>query len=291
MSPAPLPALKQEAAALAGRLGSLRTRARAASAAHLGSASRRRSGTGENFWQYRRHNAEDGAQRVDWRKSAREDHLYVRETELETSRTFLFWVDPSPGFAWSGEAKTPEKADRALVISMALAGALARSGERCGALGGGRPAVSGGRASSRVGEDVRNFAPDAPFPKPPREQAAVVVASDFYEPLETWRARLQPLAARCRDGLLLQVSDPVEASYPFTGRVRFFRPGVERVRLVGRSESLRDEYLERFERRRQEVVDLAAEFGWRAVSHLTSEDPSTPLGLLAHYFGMEGAPA
>jgi hypothetical protein len=101
----PLSQLKAEAVALAGDLGTLTTRARAASAAHLGSAGRRRSGTGENFWQYRRHTQEDGAERIDWRRSAREEHLFVRETELETARTFLFWVDPSPGFNWSSDPK------------------------------------------------------------------------------------------------------------------------------------------------------------------------------------------
>jgi uncharacterized protein (DUF58 family) len=107
---------------------------------------------GENFWQYRRHTTEDSVERVDWRRSAREENLFVRETELETARTFLFWCDPSPGFHWSSADSAPFKADRALLLCMSLAGALSRSGERCGALGGGRGAVSGARAPSRVGE-------------------------------------------------------------------------------------------------------------------------------------------
>ncbi len=291
MPQAPLSQLKAEAAALAGDVGTLTTRARAASAAHLGSAGRRRSGTGENFWQYRRHNQEDGAERVDWRRSAREEHLFVRETELETARTFLFWNDPSPGFHWSSEAPTVFKADRALLICMALAGALSRSGERCGALGGGRGAVSGARAPARVGEDIRNFKSDMPFPRPPRDTAAVVIASDFYSPLEEWRARLAPIAAKCRDGVLFQVCDPIEENYPFLGRVRFFRPGQDRERLIGRAESIRDGYLDKFAQRRADMLSLAGELGWRFVSHVTSEDARTPLGNLAHGFELSGAAA
>src|SRR5690242_1254826 len=188
----------------------------------MGSAGRRRAGTGENFWQYRRHTAEDGAERVDWRRSAREEHLFVRETELETARTFLFWADPSPGFHWSSAETIPFKADRALLLCMALAGALSRSGERCGVLGGGRGAVSGARASSRVGEDIRNVKSGMPFPRAPRDTAAVVICSDFYSSLDDWRAALTPVAAKCRDGVLFQVCDPIEESYPFNGRVRFF---------------------------------------------------------------------
>jgi hypothetical protein len=101
----PLSQLKAEAVALAGDLGTLTTRARAASAAHLGSAGRRRSGTGENFWQYRRHTQEDGAERIDWRRSAREEHLFVRETELETARTFLTKRTAHCCFQWRWRAR------------------------------------------------------------------------------------------------------------------------------------------------------------------------------------------
>ena len=36
---------------------------------------RRRAGSGENFWQYRRFSSGESARRVDWRRSARDDHL------------------------------------------------------------------------------------------------------------------------------------------------------------------------------------------------------------------------
>lgn len=290
MPQAPLSQLKAEAVALADQLGTLSTRARAASAAHMGSAGRRRSGTGENFWQYRRYTKEDGAQRVDWRRSAREEHLFVRETELETARTFLFWCDPSDGFHWSSEQNLILKADRALVICMALAGALSRSGERCGVLGGGRGPVTGARAPARVGEDIREFRAGERFPDPPRDVAAMVIASDFYTPLDKWRERLTPLAAKSRDGALLQVTDPIEASYPFQGRIRFHRPGEERQRLIGRAQSIRDGYLERFEKRKRDLTELAGELGWRFISHSTGAESRVALGDLAWGF-TDGAPA
>ena len=48
---------------------------------------RRRAGTGENFWQYRRFVSGEASQNVDWRRSARDDHLYVREQEWEAAHT------------------------------------------------------------------------------------------------------------------------------------------------------------------------------------------------------------
>src|SRR5947199_10399503 len=57
---------------------------------------RRRAGPGENFWQYRRFVSGEPASRVDWRRSARDDHLYVREQEWEAAHTVWLWPDRSP---------------------------------------------------------------------------------------------------------------------------------------------------------------------------------------------------
>jgi hypothetical protein len=85
------------------------------------------------------------------------------------------------------------------------------------------------------------------------------------------------------------VCDPIEETYPFGGRVRFFRPGEDRERLIGRAESIRDGYLEKFAQRRKDMTDLAAELGWRFLTHVTSEEPRTPLGNLAYGFTADGA--
>ena len=57
---------------------------------------RRRAGPGENFWQYRRFMSGEPASSVDWRRSARDDHLYVREQEWEAAHTVWIWPDRSP---------------------------------------------------------------------------------------------------------------------------------------------------------------------------------------------------
>ena len=48
---------------------------------------RRRAGSGENFWQFRRFVSGEEARRIDWRRSARDDNLYVREREWEAAHT------------------------------------------------------------------------------------------------------------------------------------------------------------------------------------------------------------
>src|ERR671919_1551699 len=61
---------------------------------------RRRAGSGENFWQYRRFVSGEPAHRVDWRRSARDDHLYVREREWEAAHIIWLWPDRSPSMAF-----------------------------------------------------------------------------------------------------------------------------------------------------------------------------------------------
>src|SRR6201997_369867 len=97
----------QEAQAIAHAVGDGRSLAatmprlilearRVASTLIHGLHGRRRAGPGENFWQYRRFVNGEPSNSVDWRRSARDDHLYVREREWEASHTIWLWADRSP---------------------------------------------------------------------------------------------------------------------------------------------------------------------------------------------------
>src|ERR1700689_882341 len=81
---------------------------------------RRRAGPGENFWQYRRFMSGEPASRVDWRRSARDDHLYVRELEWEAAHTVWIWPDRSPSMVFASPLVRDTKLYRALVIALAL---------------------------------------------------------------------------------------------------------------------------------------------------------------------------
>jgi uncharacterized protein (DUF58 family) len=105
--------------------------------------------------------------------------------------------------------------------------------------------------------------------EPPRNQALAIVASDFYDGVEAWRARLAPVAATCHTGVLLAVSDPIEHSFPYTGRTRFTRPGTAIDRIFGRAETVRDEYLTRMQAHEKGLQKLADSLGWALVRHRT----------------------
>src|SRR6476661_9229014 len=93
---------------------------------------RRRAGSGENFWQFRRFVSGEEARRVDWRRSARDDHLYVREQEWEAAHTIWIWPDRSPSMAFASPLVRDSKLYRTLVVALALAEVLVEGGERVG---------------------------------------------------------------------------------------------------------------------------------------------------------------
>src|SRR5665811_2418488 len=103
---------------------------------------RRRAGAGENFWQYRRFVNGEPSHNVDWRRSARDDHLYVREREWEASHTVWIWPDRSPSMVFASALATDSKLERALVVAFALAEVLVQGGERVGVPGLLRPTAS-----------------------------------------------------------------------------------------------------------------------------------------------------
>src|SRR3954463_16618444 len=80
---------------------------------------RKRPGSGENFWQFRRFVSGEEARRIDWRRSARDDHLYVRELEWEAAHTIWLWPDRSPSMAFSSRLARESKLDRSLTIAFA----------------------------------------------------------------------------------------------------------------------------------------------------------------------------
>ena len=112
-----------EARSLAESMPRLILEARRISATVIhGLHGRRRAGPGENFWQYRRFLSGEPARRVDWRRSARDDNLYVREQEWEAAHTVWLWPDRSPSMLFTSRLAQESKLDRCLVVGFCSRG-------------------------------------------------------------------------------------------------------------------------------------------------------------------------
>jgi len=263
-----------EALALAGDLPGVLLDAKRLAANAPGVHGRRRAGQGEAFWQYRDHRPEDGARLVDWRRSARGDRYYVREREREAAQTAWFWLDPEPGFNWSSDRARPTKLYRARTLALALAILLARGGERVGAPG--QPSRAGARAPERLAHDF--LAPVGDVDAPAR--ACLVFLSDFYAPVETWRARLSAAASAGASGALVMIADPAEEDFPFEGRTLFQAPGGKQEALLGRAESVREDYAVRLQAHRHAIHEIGARLGFPMIQHRTDHAAGPSLAML-----------
>ena len=255
---------------------------------------RRRKGPGETFWQFRRYQFGDSAQRIDWRQTAKSDRTYVRETEWEVAQSVWVWRDASPSMDFTSDANLPRKVDRASLLAMALGVLLVRGGERIALAETGRPPSSGPGALlamadslSRVHADPPN-ADDALLGRArqlPRH-ARVVLVGDFLQPIEDTHRLLKALAAQRIRGHILRIVDPAEETLPYDGRVLFDDPEDGHSTLVDWVASSRPAYLAAWRRHGEALADAARMSGWSIDSHHTHRPPEE--ALLALYLAVSG---
>jgi uncharacterized protein (DUF58 family) len=244
---------------------------------------RRRAGSGENFWQFRRFVSGEPAQRVDWRRSARDDHLYVREQEWEAAHTVWIWPDRSPSMAFASPMVWQSKLDRVLVISFALAEVLVEGGERVGIPGIMRPTASRTVIEKMAECIIHDPAQRASLPPSfsPSPLAEVVVLSDLWSPIAEVHGTIAQLSASGAHGHVVQVVDPAEETFPYSGRIEFFEPEGAGAITAGRAENWRADYELRVERHRAEIRAETDRLGWSFAIHRTDR-PATDLLLWLH---------
>jgi len=257
----------------------------------LGDHGRRRAGPGENFWQYRRAVSGDEHASIDWRRSARSDHLYIRQTEWEAAQTVSLWVDPGQAMRYQGDKNHPSKSDRASVLALAISVLLNRGGERIALIGTDAAEPKRGvRQLERVASEIARDRVRPDYGKPPLTPlphgSRAVFLSDFMGPRDQLLAQVGEAADQGVRGCLVQVLDATEESFPFDGRTIFTSMSGEIEFETDRAKSLKSAYLERLERRKAELADLARTTGWLYLHHVTSTPPRA--ALLWIYAALEG---
>jgi uncharacterized protein (DUF58 family) len=256
---------------------------RVASTVIHGLHGRRRAGPGENFWQYRRFVSGEPAQQVDWRRSARDDHLYVREREWEASHTVWIWPDRSPSMTFTSALSTDSKLERAMVVAFALAEVLVQGGERVGVPGLMRPTASR-NVIEKMAESIlhdpteRGSLPPSFAPSPLSE---VVMLSDLWSPIADVRATIAQLSATGAHGHVVQIVDPAEESFPYSGRVEFIEPEGAGSVTAGRAETWRNDYQNIVARHRAGIRAETDLRGWSFAIHRTDR-PASELLLVLH---------
>ncbi|MEL6531645.1 MAG: DUF58 domain-containing protein [Pseudomonadota bacterium] len=251
----------------------------------LGEHGRRRAGVGAEFWQYRPTEMGDSYRSIDWRRSARADATFVRQTEWQAAQALMLGVDDAASMTFTGSAKgrnaRPSKLRRAQTLALGLAILAIRGGERVGLTHLAEPPRSGSAqlmrlASALMDHDTREDY-GAPKPRILPEGGRAVLFSDFLGPLAPVESFLTQAADREVKGSVVQVLDPDEEVFPFDGRTVFeSMSGAVRFETL-KAKSLRDAYLDRLAERKEALQTLARRTGWRYHCHHTDRPPEATL--------------
>lgn len=274
----------ETAESLAARLPAIALQAdRVAGLLATGRHGLRRSGPGETFWQYRPAVPGESITRIDWRQSARGDRAWVRETEAENAQTIYLWVDLSPSMEWCSEPALPEKRDRALLMIMAAAILLHKSGEKIRILTpeGHRPLPAGNGIAERLALAFSGLLETPAYTAltlPPVSAlppcGRVIAASDFLCPDSALRLFLHQLTGTGISATLLHISDPAEEFLPWDGRVRFAGTENEASITLPDVTSLRPAYESLIAERNDHLERMAFDHGHFLVHHRTDHDPA-----------------
>ncbi len=254
----------------------------AASVMH-GVHGRRRAGVGETFWQFRTFTPGESTSQIDWRRSARDDRVYIREREWEAAHTVWIWMDRSASMDFASNLARQSKLDRALTLGLAAADLLVRGGERVGIPGLTRPlasrAIVDRLAEALLEEAARpdHVAAELPPAVALEPRTQVLFISDFLSDASEIEANLKSLGARGARGHLVMVTDPVEETFPFSGHLELTHAdGPARLRL-GDAQSIRDLYISRLAEHRDRLRNACRQRGWTFAIHHTDRPASEAL--------------
>ncbi|MGH6836028.1 MAG: DUF58 domain-containing protein [Methylocella sp.] len=289
---------QKHALEMAARLPGLVAAAREVAASVLhGVHGRRRAGEGETFWQFRPFVAGEAAGRIDWRRSAKDERLYVREREWEAAHTVFIWVDRSPSMWFASDLALQPKIDRALVLGLACADLLVRGGERAGLLGL-TPALAVRNIIERFAvillaqEAAADYASEE-LPAAgnlPRAAQAILIG-DFLADPALISATIESVSAGGARGHLVMIADPVEETFPFSGNTEFVDVDSEARLRAGQAETFRHEYIRRLGLHREAIGAAARRRGWSLMVHRTDRPATEALLALRVQLDANAGPA
>ncbi len=246
-----------------------------------GEHTQKKVGQGEKFWQFRDYVPGDRPQDIDWRQSAKTDHIYIRQKEWQTTQSAIFWCNEAASMDFASDAQYPSKAETARILTLGMALLMTRAGEQVGIFGSAKT----GRTEStvhRMGEALctggNGFEslPD-PYACTLPRHCSLIQIGDFLLPPDDIESTFKKLSAHTDNGLVIQILDPAELELPYSGRYLFEDAGTKIQEQVNHVDSIRDGYKQRIEEHINAVRNICRDRQWVYVLHSTDHDISDTL--------------
>src|ERR1700674_5261852 len=111
-----------------------------------------------------------------------------------------------------------------------------------------------------------------PFVAGPRDE--VCVLGDLWSPAAEVVGSIANLSANGAGGHVVQIVDPAEETFPYSGRVEFLEPEGAGSITVGRAESWRGDYVRRLADHRETIRNETDRRNWSFAVHRTDRPAS-----------------
>ena len=240
----------------------------------------KKSGMGEDFWQFKEYSPNDRPQDIDWRQSAKTDHVFIRQKEWQKAQKNFFWCASYAGMDYKSRHAQYNKRDTASILLLSLAFGMINADEQIGLYGQSRTR-RGDNAVLRLGEHFLYDKSDLKLPNtqsfiPPRG-STLIAAGDFLSDLDEIKHSFSELKSGIDNGLIIQVLDPDEMDLDFSGRIKFETFDTSDSELINHIPSVRTKYKARIEAHIAELKALCIKNDWSYILHLTDADISSTL--------------
>ena len=266
--------LRSQSQEAAESLPALRAAAENAVASVLhGEHAQSKPGTGEKFWQYREYVQGDRPQDIDWRQTAKNQAVFIKQKEWQTTQSVIFWCCQNTSMRFQSPKTKINKLGHARILTLAIAILMTKAGELVGSFGSrkvGRSQNAIEDLELKLTEDIRSYEtlPDPQLYTLP-QHASFIQIGDFLEPLDMIEDNFKQFSGQTSGGLIVQVLDPAELDLPYEGRILFQGMNRNDKQQIDNVASIRKAYRERIEAHNRSLQQLCKEHGWHFFQHRT----------------------
>ena len=274
--------MRLKAEELSNKIPSLYVKAdRIANTIWEGMHNRNKDGLGDNFWQFRKYEYGDPAHLIDWKKTAKSNETFIQEKELQTLQNFVIWRDTSKSMNFRSSESIDTKLYRANLFTLALTIILSKSGENIVLNGLKTELLKGGNAvnfvSNQINEKVTDSYKSSPNVNEIKNNSDVILIGDFLNNIIETEKTIKELSNRGINGIIIQILDPAERFFPYKGRINFNGLEGEQNILIGKAESVRNDYKKAIKIHIEKLEKLTTSYSWKYILDNSDQDASISL--------------
>ena len=274
--------MRLKAEELSNKIPSLYVKAdRIANTIWEGMHNRNKDGLGDNFWQFRKYEYGDPAHLIDWKKTAKSNETFIQEKELQTLQNFVIWRDTSRSMNFRSSESIDTKLYRANLFTLTLTIILSKSGENIVLNGLKTELLKGGNAvnfvSNQINEKVTDSFKSSPNINEIKNNSDVILIGDFLNNINETEKTIKELSNRGINGIIIQILDPAERFFPYKGRINFNGLEGEKNILIGKAESVRNDYKKAIKIHIEKLEKLITSYSWKYILDNSEQDASISL--------------